>query len=168
MNRTSTPTRTRTRARIPNPNPIPNPVQAKPVTAAAADNLLEAAMGSGKSGKAGAAVAMIGTLFKALNTAPPAAAADGDGAAAPAISAEEKEAITKAGMGALDQALGSMTATPEAVSQVASALTSIAGANPTPNLKPDPSPNTLTRSPPPSPLLPERTPARCRRSPLSR
>ena len=58
---------------------------------------------------------------------PPAAAADGDGAAAPpAISAEEKEAITKAGMGALDQALGSMTATPEAVSQVASALTSIA------------------------------------------
>ena len=105
MNRTSTPTRTRTRARIPNPNPIPNPVQAKPVTAAAADNLLEAAMGSGKSGKAGAAVAMIGTLFKALNTAPPAAAADGDGAAAPAISAEEKEAITKAGMGALNQAL---------------------------------------------------------------
>ena len=83
------------------------------MTAAAADNLLEAAMGSGKSGKAGAAVAMIGTLFKALNTAPPADAADGDGAAAPAISAEEKEAITKAGMGALNQALGSIEPEPE-------------------------------------------------------
>ena len=113
------------------------------MSAAAAGNLLESAMGGAKSGKSGAAVAMIGTLFKALNTGPPAAAADGDGAAAPAISAEEKEAITKAGMGALDQALGSMTATPEAVSQVASALTAIAGANPTPDLKPDPSPNTL-------------------------
>ena len=140
-------------------------MQAKPVSAAAAGNLLANAMGGAKSGKSGAAVGMIGALFKSLNTAPPAGGdGDGDGAAAPAISAEEKEAITKAGMGALDQALGSMTATPEAVSQVASALTSIAGANPIPNLKPDPSPNTLTRSPPPSPPLPERTPARCRRN----
>ena len=82
------------------------------MTAAAADNLLEAAMGSGKSGKAGAAVGMIATLFKALNTAPAAAASDGDGDAAPAISAEKKEAITKAGIGALDQALSSIESLP--------------------------------------------------------
>ena len=138
------------------------------MSAAAAGNLLADAMGGAKSGKSSDAVNMVGALFKAINTGPPAAATDGDGAAAPAISAEEKEAITQAGMGALDQALGSMTATPEAVSQVASALTFIAGANPTPDLKPDPSANTLTRSPPPSPPLPERTPARCRRSPRRR
>ena len=121
-------------------------MQAKPVSAAAAGNLLENAMGGAKSGKSGAAVAMIGTLFKALNTGPPAAAADGDGAAAPAISAEEKEAITKAGMGALDQALGSIEPEPELQTRT-----------PAPNPNPNPNPN-RNPSPQPQPLTPAPTP----------
>ena len=49
-------------------------VQAKAVTAAAADSLIAAALGAGKSGKASSAVSKIDTLFKALNAAASAAA----------------------------------------------------------------------------------------------
>ena len=43
------------------------------------------------------------------------------------MSAEAKAALTEAGMGALDQAVGSMTPTAGGVEQFASALGSIAG-----------------------------------------
>ena len=49
-------------------------VQAKAVTAAAADSLIAAALGAGKSGKSSSAVSKIDTLFKALNAAASAAA----------------------------------------------------------------------------------------------
>ena len=81
--------------------------------------------------KVGDALGKIGSLFASLNAAPAPPGADGadgaDGAAPVAISAEKKAALTKAGMGALGQALGSMTASAGGVEQFANALGSIAG-----------------------------------------
>ena len=47
------------------------------MTAAAADNLLAAALGEGKSGKSSSAVSKIDSLFKALNAATTAASGGG-------------------------------------------------------------------------------------------
>ena len=106
-------------------------IEAKAVSAAAADNLIGNALGAAKSGKVGDALGKIGSLFASLNAAPAPPGADGadgaDGAAPVAISAEKKAALTKAGMGALGQALGSMTASAGGVEQFANALGSIAG-----------------------------------------
>ena len=128
-------------------------IEAKAVSAAAADNLIGNALGAAKSGKVGDALGKIGSLFASLNAAPAPPGADGadgaDGAAPVAISAEKKAALTKAGMGALGQALGSMTASAGGVEQFANALGSIAGdssgdlgaeANPHPTPHPTPTP----------------------------
>ena len=94
------------------------------MTAEVADNLIADALETGKSGKSSDAVGKIATLFKALNAATIGAASDGDGdtnsseTGSSEISVEKKEAITKAGISALDQAISAMTATPEGVSQV--------------------------------------------------
>ena len=49
------------------------------MTAEVADNLIAAALETGKSGKSGDAVGKIATLFKALNAATTAVPSDGDG-----------------------------------------------------------------------------------------
>ena len=105
-------------------------VEAKPVTAAAADGLIAAALGAGKSGKSSSAVSKIDSLFKALNAAAAASASGGNTSSSEIgadITVEKKEELTKAGINALDQALNSMTANTEGVSQVATALASVVG-----------------------------------------
>ena len=96
-------------------------VEAKAVTAAAADNLIAAALGAGKSGKVTDAVGKIDSLFKALNKRSDTANETG------VISDEKKAELTQAGIDALGQALESITASNEGVEQVAGALNSIAG-----------------------------------------
>ena len=65
-------------------------VEAKPVTAAAADGLIAAALGAGKSGKSSSAVSKIDSLFKALNAV---------ASSSSEITVEKKEELTKAGIG---------------------------------------------------------------------
>ena len=74
------------------------------MTAAAADGLIAAALGAGKSGKSSSAVSKIASLFKALNAAASAASASGGNTSSSSeigadITVEKKEELTKAGIG---------------------------------------------------------------------